>query len=220
MLLAGVLTLVGVFTRGWFTLDKGEFEFGLGLMGSYSCAKWDGEERCEGKRFDTETKGRDKDIHLWRFGGFAGGLGSSVLAILCGVFALTRKPRSAPLVVLYIFVGIAFVFCSAYVFRVMSEMKGEMKPSLGYSFFLTYMGLVGAFVAGLAMIGPAAKKMAGGGMPMPYGGMPMQQGYPMQQPMMQQQPPMQGQACPRCGGQATFVAQYQRWFCQRCQQYV
>jgi hypothetical protein len=82
------------------------------------------------------------------------------------------------------------------------------------------------------------------------GGYPQQQGYAPQQPMqqqpyaqqsqpmqpMQQQPysaqqsqpmqPMQpqqapvGQPCPTCQTPVQWVAQYQRWFCQRCQRYV
>ncbi len=46
-----------------------------------------------------------------------------------------------------------------------------------------------------------------------------------QQPMMQQQP-MQPQGapqqypCPRCQAPLQWAAQYQRWFCARCQQYV
>jgi hypothetical protein len=71
----------------------------------------------------------------------------------------------------------------------------------------------------------------------PYGQPPMQQ-----QPYQQQRPvsPMQPQAqpqqavastmpgpgaggaptCPRCGSPLQFVAQYQRWFCSRENQYV
>jgi hypothetical protein len=33
-------------------------------------------------------------------------------------------------------------------------------------------------------------------------------------------PPPQLHNCPRCGTQLQFVAQYQRWFCPREQQYV
>ena len=32
--------------------------------------------------------------------------------------------------------------------------------------------------------------------------------------------PGASQFCPRCGKPLTFVAQYQRWFCQGCQQYA
>jgi hypothetical protein len=51
-----------------------------------------------------------------------------------------------------------------------------------------------------------------------YGGQPQQQ--PMAAPHV---PPPAQQAvpnCPRCGTQLHFVAQYQRWFCPREQQYV
>ena len=206
MLICAALILLGTISRSWFVMDAGDFKGGTGLMGGYACGKdWDsGKEHCEGKWLDFDTKGRakDKDIHVWRFGGFFGGLGAGVLAVICGAIAF-GNPRKAPLVPLYILTGIAFVFCSMFVVRIFVEMKGSMKPDFGWSFFVDYMGLIGAFVAGVAMIGPAGKQAA----PMMH--------MPMQQPMMMQQYP-----CPRCGGQLTFVAQYQRWFCPRCQQYA
>jgi hypothetical protein len=60
-----------------------------------------------------------------------------------------------------------------------------------------------------------------------YGSQPYQQ--PMQQPQQygsqpqhMPQPPQHQQvpSCPRCGTQLQFVAQYQRWFCPREQQYM
>jgi hypothetical protein len=70
----------------------------------------------------------------------------------------------------------------------------------------------------------------------PYGQQPSQPYAQQSQPMNPQQsqpmqpqmappamPPPQQQAvpsCPRCGTQLHFVAQYQRWFCPREQQYV
>jgi len=54
---------------------------------------------------------------------------------------------------------------------------------------------------------------------------PQQGSQPYAQPQMappQMPPPQQQQIpnCPRCGTQLHFVAQYQRWFCPREQQYV
>ena len=58
---------------------------------------------------------------------------------------------------------------------------------------------------------------------MPGQGMP-QQGQPMQQqPMAQQAAPQGGQQqypCPRCQSPLQWAAQYNRWFCARCQQYA
>jgi hypothetical protein len=60
----------------------------------------------------------------------------------------------------------------------------------------------------------------------PYGNQsqPMQPYANQAQPMAQPQQPPPGAApvhnCPRCGTQLHFVAQYQRWFCPREQQYV
>jgi hypothetical protein len=51
-----------------------------------------------------------------------------------------------------------------------------------------------------------------------YGSQPHQQ--PMQQPHAAPQQPQAIPNCPRCGAPLQFVAQYQRWFCAREQQYV
>ncbi|MBA3394418.1 MAG: hypothetical protein H0T89_17365 [Deltaproteobacteria bacterium] len=65
-------------------------------------------------------------------------------------------------------------------------------------------------------------------LPGQYAQQPVQQpGQYGQQPMQQQPvahgPPPQagtGTPCPRCTNHMVFVAQYQRWFCERCQQYA
>lgn len=62
-----------------------------------------------------------------------------------------------------------------------------------------------------------------GGAPPQYGGAPQQYGGAPQQysgapPQAAPQPG--APACPRCGQPLEFVAQYQRWFCGREQQYV
>jgi hypothetical protein len=107
------------------------------------------------------------------------------------------------------------------------------------------MGMVRAPAAMGGM--PMRPQMGGypgyGQQPMPMQGQPMggHPGMPMQhqqQPPMQQQPmpqpvaaapamqqPQQPQAagaqpCNTCGTPATWVAQYSRWFCQRCNRYL
>jgi hypothetical protein len=58
---------------------------------------------------------------------------------------------------------------------------------------------------------------------MPYGGQPMQQPMqPMQQQPMQPMtpPPAAAVMCPKCGKPATFVPQYNRYYCYTDQQYV
>jgi hypothetical protein len=61
------------------------------------------------------------------------------------------------------------------------------------------------------------------GAPMHPQGAPMhQQGAPMQQQAAPQQhgAPAQQYPCPRCQSPLQWAAQYQRWFCARCQQYA
>jgi sporulation protein YlmC with PRC-barrel domain len=34
------------------------------------------------------------------------------------------------------------------------------------------------------------------------------------------QEPQQASVCPTCGGQLTYVPQYQRWYCHKCKKYA
>jgi hypothetical protein len=192
--------------------------------------------------FFAGRQGTPKDIYAVGYLGFLLGLGSAGCAAIAGIMGLTKKAASIPVVVFAAIAGVALAAHLYYVMRVFTEFHGERHPSLGYSMFLAVVGGIGALVLQLALLGPAGKKMPGGagmvptgyygggpmqgGMPMPMGGggMPMQQQQPapMQQPLAQQfaTPQPQAQTCPRCRGALTFVQQYQRWYCQQCQQYV
>jgi hypothetical protein len=211
MLACAALLLFGTVTRSWFVYGEHDFKGGVGLVGGYACSQG----HCEGKWFDTETRGLKPDIVGEKYLGFLGGLASVALCVIAGAMALGNKPRKIPLLALYIVVGITGALMLLFIARVFSETHGG-GLKLGYSAYTAILGVIGAFIAAAAMLGPVAKR-AGAGQPVAMGyPMHMQQPMMMQPPMMMQQP----QGCPRCGNQLTFVPQYQRFFCQRCQQYA
>lgn len=94
-------------------------------------------------------------------------------------------------------------------------------PDVGYSAMLTILGCLAATVVGALQM--RAPRPAGGplGAAPGYGpGYPSAPGYPPAAGY----PPAQAAApsaapCPRCQA-PTYVAQYQRAYCGRCQQYV
>jgi len=223
LLVCAALVLIATFSRGWLTASNDRGHMGIGLIGFEACRG----DRCEGEFFsDKLSKGSDADITVERYVAFLGGIASVVLLSLGGAMALTRKPDKVPLLATYIVCGVTLLFGVIYVGRVLSEAHGSRGPGPGWSFFLAILGLVGgALIAGL-MIRPAAARMRGvsqlGAAPGGYApqGYAPQQGYapPQQGAQAAQAAP----TCPRCGpqGQVTYAAQYQRYFCGNCQQYV
>lgn len=190
MIVCGLLILGGTFTKKWFGESRGGFSFGIGLTGIEMCM----EGKCESKSWTDKELKNDvkKDIIAWGYGGTLGGLASGVICFVAGGMALARK--RLPNIVGIIVFSITGLFWMLFFVRILTEGKGP-KPDPSYSGFLAWAGLIGGFVIMLTMLGP--KKAA--------------------QPMMMMQPPSM---CPRCQGPVTFVAQYGRYFCQRCQQYV
>jgi hypothetical protein len=244
VLVAALMILVGVCTRSWFTMNDDGDSMKAGLTGYSICigsSGYDdydsgGGDSCH-EEFFAGRMGTPKDIFAAGYLGFLFGIGAAACAAVAGIMGLTRKAASVPVVIFAVIAGVALADQLYYVVRVQSEFHGEIKPSMGYSMFLAVIGGIGALVVQLAVLGPAGRKMRGntpmmpmgyygggpGPMPMPMGAMPQpqHQPMPMQQPLAQpsgQQSAMQ--ACPRCSGQLQFVAQYQRWYCQQCQQYA
>lgn len=50
-------------------------------------------------------------------------------------------------------------------------------------------------------------------------GQQSQKQQPQQQPPPQQQQEQQGNQCPDCGGQMRYVDEYDRWYCDNCEEY-
>ena len=189
---------------------------------------------CKGKWFETDTRG-DKDIHAARFLTFFAGLAAAITGGLIGVMALTGK-RVTPLPVV-IASGIAIVGGLFYIVRILSEAHGRGGPSVGYSAMLAMVGYIGSLVVPLVALKGGAPATAygvpgygpGPGYGQAPGGQPGYGQAPGAQPGYGQAPgaqpaaaaaPAAGAMCPRCQIPTQYVAQYQRSYCGRCQQYV
>ncbi len=232
LLVCAVLLLGGLLTRGWVSASRGEMEASVGLLGYKFC----GGDDCDGKWFDTRTRG-DGDIHAARFATFGLGLATAVLIGLIGGLALGGK-RLSP-IPLYVLAPLTLVLGLYYVVRVMSETRGpDFGP--GISFVAAFLALVGApLLAGLGLRvrrgPPAAWAGAPGygyGAPAGYGGYPAPGqaapgAGPSASPPQAAAPPSAPSSaaaapsvCPRCQAPTQWIAQYQRAYCGRCQQYV
>ncbi|MBK9031631.1 MAG: hypothetical protein IPL61_09900 [Myxococcales bacterium] len=231
LLVCALFIAIGTVTRSWFTIDAGRVEAGMGLVGSYMCHAEDGGSECRGTWLDLEVHGAPKDLYAARLLTFAAGLAAAVMAALIGALALGGRRMAR--VALFIVAGVAIVGGLYVIVRVFSESHGRMGPSLGYSAMLAMAGSIAAVVVAAVGLAPARAVPTGGfgyGQPPGYGqpgpgyGQPAP-GYGQPGPGYGQPGPGYGQPpaaamCPRCQIPTQFVAQYQRSYCGRCQQYV
>lgn len=233
MIVCALAIAIGTFTKSWFSASDDGATMGIGLTGmkaegrgksvSFSWGEMNDMARGEGKV--------PTDIMLFGYVGFIAGIGAVAAAGAAGGMALTRNLGKFPTKPALGVMGAAS-FAQAFFFvRVLTEdaiTKTGRGPELGpsYSGILSLAGLIAAGIVFKQMLKPhvdAAKAALPAGPMMGYG-QPVQ-GQPMMgqpQPMMGQPPVAQAQmmTCPRCQGQAAFVAQYNRYFCNACQQYV
>lgn len=231
LLFVGALFCVfALFSASWF----GEHGSGIGPVRYSFC--YDGD--CKGGLIFKEMKhGMGTELGLAILTDL-GLLASVILGIIAGVAQL--KPAKSGISMGAMICGaVAGVFGLAFALK-MKDLGG----GFSYGIFLFLLG-VGGVIGGaiMGMMRPASPMMMGAYPGYPMGGpnmgwpgqAPMQQQpmmpsgqVPMQQPMMQQQPPqmsaprMQAQTapCTTCGTPTTYVAQYQRYFCQRCNKYL
>ncbi len=211
MLVCALALAIGTFTKSWLSESGDGREAGIGLTGIKMC----GRGECMALSWgDLDKMGGGKvpgDIKLFGYLGFLAGLASIGAAGAAGGLALSRNTHKIPTKVLLGIFGAASFSMAFFLVRVMTHDKlGD--AGISYSGFLAFGGLIGASVVLKQMLGPiiARGQLAAGPAAYaqgPMGGAPMAAGAP----------PV---ACPRCAGQAGYVAQYQRHFCTACQQYV
>jgi hypothetical protein len=204
------------------------------------------EKRCETHHFLKDLdKGKWGGMRLIGFLFVLMALTGMVMTPIAGGILL-KKQKSALALMTLIFVGGALLlFLIVLLYALADSPKHFELP--GYGFFLFLVGSIAA-VVGSIMAMSRARGMSAGQLPRPYPMQgqqpypPQQQPYPPQgQPYQQapqqqnpyapgaqpQQPynPQQGQqaqqgpAHPTCGTPMQWAAQYNRWFCPRCNQY-
>lgn len=201
------LIAVGVLTKSWMTAGEERFSVGIGLLGMKACAG----DRCETAGWgDKQMKGIDGDVKAFGYLGFITGLAAIGACGYMAFLAFQRQQHKIPVKVMNGVLGAA-AFCSTFFLVRLLTSDGAERASLSYSGFLAIGGLVGAGFVLKQMLTPLIKQGAGAAAPAyaaaaPMGAAPAGAAAAV--------------ACPRCGGQAAYVAQYQRHYCNACQQYV
>ncbi len=204
----GVLMAVGVFTKSWLSASEGKSEVGVGLLGAQECRRGE----CRSFSWGDMKGAVPGDVKAVGYLGFVAGLGAIGAAGFCAFLAFQRQSHKIPVKVIQGVFGAAAFSFTYFLVRLMLDDK--LGKGLGPSFsgIVAIVGVVGAGFVLKQMLMPIIKQGAGAAAPASAAAMPMG-GAP-------QAPAMAPVACPRCNGQAAYVAQYQRHFCNACQQYV
>ncbi len=213
-----------LFGRGWYVHEDEHVSFHSGpIWGEVCFDSTDGME-CKTHTLFSDLGGLGP-LRLISMLSVLLGVGGTIVAGIAGILLLS-KPRSATALVTVILVGGSALITLVMFVIAMSKSGAGGLP--GYGFFIFFIGAALAIVGGF--LGMSSSR---GGVPMRpgqpmgppgygppgyppgagYGGPP---GYP-QQPQM----PVAAPAGPAhtCGTGMTWVAQYGRWFCPRCNQY-
>ncbi len=129
--------LVGLFTKSWFTPERGDG--GVGLTGVEVCRG----DRCQTASW-SELKRAPKDIGVFGWIGLVGGLGAAGLAATIGglVAAGNAARTRTPIKVMNVVLGVAAFATVMFTMRVLGEMSRDV--SIGYSGFLAVGGIIAA----------------------------------------------------------------------------
>lgn len=240
---ATAILLFSLLGRGWYSINEDSLSMSSGPLWSKFCFENGGEMECQTHTIFSSEGG----MNIFRITGILFALTALTATILSGIAAifLLNKQRTALALVSLILIGVAtLIELGMFVYGMSKGGRGGM-PFPGYGFFLYFLGatlvIVGSIMA-MKRGGPAPRPAGYGYPPGPqygYGAPPYQAapGYPPNQPpayAQQQAPqpmPVAGpagapegaapQATPPhgCGTPMTWVGQYNRWFCPRCNQY-
>ena len=211
LVVAAALILVGTASKNWLSGGRASKDVHIGPLGIEACMG----SMC----VDVPTRGIDGDIEAVMMIAMLSGFASAAAAGTFGGMTLAGKRDTIPVPpkVAQICFGVAAFSMTFFVIRMLGE-----KAELSWAGFPAIGGVILAGV-GLKRLTPYLHTR----LALPSGQPPQTHPDPSQpmQPHMAPppMPPPQQQAapsCPRCGTQLHFVAQYQRWFCPREQQYV
>jgi hypothetical protein len=206
LLVCALAILIALFTKGWATASEGRFEIGAGLLGIEGC----GGGHCESLEWDKAEKQLDipSDVGIFRILGLLCGLGAVGGIAAAGGLCLARNAGKIPLKPIQGIMGAASFTLTFFAFRLaMSDKDVNFGP--GFSAFLGIGGLVAAGIVMQTMLRPLVQQAKAAA-----------PALPVAQAIGGAAPGAAPGPCPKCGGQLQFVAQYQRWYCTACQQYV
>lgn len=244
MLVCAAAIAFGTLTKSWLSASEKDGNAGIGLTGmsfegegrsmSMTWGEIDDivghearereERRREYGEYDSYDDYDDEsdegpgitptDVKLMGYLGFVLGLLATGAAAGAGGLALMRNLRpikTKPFVALLIGTSaLHAIFLARVVTNDRMTHFEDVDFSISYSGIVSVIGLVAAAVVLLQMLGPQIAQAQA--MAPPVGYAPPLPSQPIAMPPVV--------ACPRCHGQATFVAQYNRYFCNACQQYV
>ncbi|HEU0032769.1 MAG TPA: hypothetical protein VFQ53_19190 [Kofleriaceae bacterium] len=222
LLFAGAaLLLFACFSASWFSHSSGDFSSSTGLIRG---------EFCE--------EGHCKSFTIFSGGSNIGGAGLLLIltflltlagAVMAGIAGLLLlKPGKTVMSIL----AMCFASGAALLVLALLGKYGGSGASYGLAiFFLGFAVTLTGSIMGMSRKGVPRPMMMRPGMPMqpgmpypPYGSqMPPQGAYGAPQganPYGPQAAAVQGAPCATCSTPTTWVAQYNRWYCNRCQKYV
>jgi hypothetical protein len=207
-----LVILIGTFTKSWFAESERGGDVGLGLLGMKACF---GGQCMDASWGDMKGSKIPGDIPIWGYLGFIGGLAAAGACGFAAFMAFTRSAHKLPAMkLLQIPLGVASLGMTAFFVRILTE--GKDTPSPSYSGFLAIGGVIAAGVVMKKMLEPLMSQPAA----LPPGASPAAFGAPPAGAPMGASPVAAPSACPRCNGAIEYVAQYQRYFCRSCNQYV
>lgn len=210
--------LFAAFSSSWFAHDFGDSSFRVGLLRGESCY---GSE-CESMHL---FQGRFRLENLVMLMTFACTLAGSILGGIAGLVLL--KPGRSVLAVL------ALVFTSIALFGAILFFIRVDGAKVSYALPIFVVGALTTIVAAAVALG--RPRLAVPMPPMRFGAYAAPMGHPYGAPMGNPYAPQpganpyappgapaaaQGAPCAACSTPTTWVAQYNRWFCARCNKYV
>ena len=192
LLLGAMLPLLlSLVLDSWVSGSRGGADAGIGLTGIDVCVGG----ACQDLPWAKWKL--DGDVSTFALFSLLLGIASLVAAGIYGALALkgmaSRLP--SPKVALALFAATGFVMV-LFSIRVITESPGGMGPGLAMALGLAgvIVAVVGARRLAAADLRPQAATVVPGA--------------------------TAPSACPRCNAGLTFVAEYQRWFCEHCRQYA
>jgi hypothetical protein len=210
LVVAAVLILIGTVSKNWISGGGGSRDVHVGPLGAEACF----ESRC----VEIPTRGIPGDIEAIMMIAMLSGFASAAAAGLFGGMSLAGKSDRIPVPpkVAQICFGVAAFSMTFFLIRMLSE-KGD----LSWAGFPAIAGVILAGV-GIKKLKPFLHAATERAVFIAQPTMPSMNPHNPQSSQPMQPPPQQAAVpnCPRCGTQLHFVAQYQRWFCPREQQYV
>lgn len=133
LFVCAALVLVGVFTKSWFTPDRGEG--GIGLTGVEVCHRG----KCETASW-SDLKRAPGDLAIFGWMGLLGGLASAGITAVAGGLLLSGRARQIPLKAMNVVLGLTAFATTLFAMRIFTEMSKGI--SISWSPFLAIGGLV------------------------------------------------------------------------------